>query len=43
MIEIKSIIFSLIKLFWIFPIQNKKIVFRSSQGSKYNCNPKIFI
>lgn len=40
MIDIKSIIIRLIKLFWIFPIQDKKIVFRSSQGEKYNCNPK---
>ncbi len=31
---------NIIKILWIIPIDKKKIVFRSSKGEKYNCNPK---
>lgn len=36
----KQIIELLLKLFWIFPIKKNRVVFRSSQGTRYNCNPK---
>lgn len=29
-----------IKFFWILPITNNQIIFRSFEGDKYNCNPK---
>lgn len=37
---LKSLLSNVLKVFWIFPLNNHKIVFRSSQGEKYNCNPK---
>ena len=37
---LKALLNKLIRLFWIFPIKKNKIVFRSSMGKKYNCNPK---
>lgn len=35
--RILSVIF---KIFWVFPLDEKKVIFRSSEGNKYNCNPK---
>lgn len=36
----RKILQHLLKLFWLIPIKNNRVVFRSSQGTKYNCNPK---
>ncbi len=36
---IKVLIRHLLKLFWIFPIDNKKIYFQSFSGKSMNCNP----
>ena len=37
---IKNMIRNMLKLFWIIPVENNRIVLRSSHGTKYNCNPK---
>ena len=37
---IKKILRQLLKVFWIIPIRKNRIVFRSTHGLKYNCNPK---
>lgn len=37
---LKSLLNKFLRIFYIFPINKNKIVFRSSQGEKYNCNPK---
>lgn len=36
----KKLLKNILKIFWVFPIKNNRIVFRSSHGTKYNCNPK---
>lgn len=36
----RDIVEKLLRIFWIFPIRANRIVFRSAQGTKYNCNPK---
>lgn len=36
----RNIVDQLFKIFWLFPIKDNRIVFRSAQGTKYNCNPK---
>jgi len=36
----RIIVEQILKIFWIFPIKQDRVVFRSSQGTKYNCNPK---
>lgn len=37
---IKEIIKQMLKVFWVYPIKTNRIVFRSTHGTKYNCNPK---
>ncbi|MBQ3688594.1 MAG: CDP-glycerol glycerophosphotransferase family protein [Bacteroidales bacterium] len=37
---IKVIIRNLLKIFWIFPIDKKKIYFQSFGGKSMNCNPR---
>lgn len=36
----RDIVEQILKVFWLFPIRVNRIVFRSAQGTKYNCNPK---
>lgn len=36
----RDIVEQILKVFWLFPIRANRIVFRSAQGTKYNCNPK---
>ena len=36
----KILLEQIIKLLWLFPIKKNRIVFRSSQGTSYSCNPK---
>ena len=36
----RDIVEQILKVFWLFPMKANRIVFRSAQGTKYNCNPK---
>ena len=36
----KAVIKILLRVFWVFPLQKNRILFRSNHGEKYNCNPK---
>ena len=37
---LKRILKTVLKLLWVFPVNNRRIIFRSTHGTKYNCNPK---
>lgn len=36
----KKLLKNFLKIFWVIPVKKNRIVFRSSHGTKYNCNPK---
>lgn len=38
--KIQELLTHILKIFWIFKIKENRIVFRSSQGTSYNCSPK---
>jgi CDP-glycerol glycerophosphotransferase len=37
---LRTIIKSLLRAFWLFPVRSNRLCFCSWLGTKYNCNPK---